>query len=255
MMGFEVLVSPDGTTIIGAMDGSGEAGTTEGMDCVANDEARAQVESDEAMAPSGLDCVAKDEIAAYRAGGSLEIDEANRAPTMEIQARELGEYFRETPELKFENWTEMDIDERLNAVQNLENEAAAIAHRPPMQVRYEQLGEGHLGYQNREGLTINATYLISDRPGDYVETLDTVIHEGRHAYQSENIALAESGKPVIEQNTEWVKAWQVNMLELGYSDPDRFSFDGLGFERYYTQPIEVDARAFAAQAIHEMGLR
>jgi len=46
----------------------------------------------------------------------------------------------------------------------------------------------------------------------------------------------------------------VNLETLGYDSPTDFWWNGMGFERYYTQPIEVDARAFADEAIRQMGL-
>lgn len=180
--------------------------------------------------------------------------EIGPAPSMEVQARELSEYFRETPELQYENWKKMDVSQRLEALTNLETEASAVGHRLPMEVRLESLGDTTMGYQSGGELVLNEKVIQSDDYDDYVESINTLLHEGRHAYQSFNLALVKMGVSPVEQNTEYVNAWSVNLETLGYDSPTDFWWNGMGFERYYTQPIEVDARAFADEAIRQMGL-
>lgn len=182
------------------------------------------------------------------------VKEIGPAPSMEVQARELSEYFRETPELQYENWKDLDADQRLEALENLEMEAAAVAHRLPMAVRLEAMGDTTMGYQHAGELVLNEKVVQSNDFDDYVQSLNTLLHEGRHAYQSFNLGLAKLGIPPVEQNTEYVNAWSVNLETLGYDDPSDFWWDGMGYERYYTQPIEVDARAFADEGIRQMGL-
>ena len=182
------------------------------------------------------------------------VKEIGPAPSMEVQARELSEYYRETPELQFENWKEMSVSERLNALAALEEEAAAISHRLPMTVRLESMGDTTMGYQHEGELVLNEKLVQSDDFDCYTQSMKTLLHEGRHAYQSFNLGLDKLGIPPVEQNQEYLNAWKVNLETLGYDDPEDFWWDGMGYERYYTQPIEVDARAFANEATRQMGL-
>lgn len=181
----------------------------------------------------------------------LTFDEMNeKAPSMEIQSHEIRDAFFDIPELQYENWENLNVDQRVEALQQLENRVADIACRPIIEVTAGELDYGVLGqYRYETGQMIISGELLADN-SQYKEVLNTLFHEGRHAYQYENLY---SGK-VTEQNQELVDAWRVNLDVLGYENGNSSIFREIGFYRYYTQPIEVDARAFAAEVMRTINL-
>ena len=176
------------------------------------------------------------------------------APSMEVQAAEIRDVFADMEALSPENWQTLELNERLDALQDLENEVAQIAHRPSMEVVAADLSEygdpstQTMGLFDGEKLIISESLLMND--GSYHEVLDTLFHEGRHAYQNFNLYSGE----VVEQNEELVNAWRVNNDFLGYETGEALIFKEVGFARYYTQPVEVDARAFASEVMRALNL-
>ena len=178
------------------------------------------------------------------------LSETDMAPSMEIQAEEITEVFRDIPELQFENWSELNLDERIEVLQTLEHYVAEIEHRPEIPVVSEDMEEGVLGYFSPSDgmLHLSNSFMKCDDYESYVETMDTFFHEGRHAYQFSNVAFGN----LVEQNSELVTAWRMNIneYEWGYKDATIY-----GFEDYYLQPIEVDARAFSEAVLDKLELR
>lgn len=144
-----------------------------------------------------------------------------------------------------DRWNALTTQEKLNTLQAIENEVAEREGRASCQVsgRYiPSTPEGvTLGYYNRgmRDITINTEQLMeqSQYGNDYRVHLDTVLHEGRHAYQHQAV-MGE----IIHAEPEQVKAWADNMAPGHY----------ITFERnpraYAAQPIERDAREFARDA-------
>ena len=83
---------------------------------------------------------------------------------------------------------------------------------------------------------MNVHLLKQDSLTSLRECTDTILHEGRHAYQWSNLYVRRT-----EPNDELYNSWRMNILETGYLSCDRF-----GFQRYSMQPVELDARVFAA---------
>lgn len=183
----------------------------------------------------GLDTTVESEIPAF---AQLEGQEVDFAPSMEVQAAEIHDVFMDMPELQFENWQNLDADERVSALQELEVKVAEISHRPPVDVDFEQTAPNVMGYYNGEKIVISESLLMQN--DKYEDVLDTLFHEGRHAYQDYNLY---SGT-VVEQNSVLVESWRDN-YELGYESGNWSVFRDIGFLRYKTQPVEVDARAYA----------
>ena len=177
---------------------------------------------------------------------SAELEEF--APSMEVQAAEIRDVFMDIPELQFENWQNLDVNERVDALQQLENEVAEIAHRPALGITLETLDPGTLGYCDGDKIVISDRLLGMD--GMYREVLDTVFHEGRHAYQFHNLYSGE----VVERNDVLVESWRDNFEKLGYESGDWAIFKDIGFLRYKNQPVEVDARAFASEVMRTLNL-
>lgn len=170
------------------------------------------------------------------------------APSMEVQAAEIREAFLDIPELRFDNWQNLDVNERIEALQKLENEVAEIAHRPALEITLETLSPRTLGYCDGDKIVISDRMLGIDSM--YHEVLDTVFHEGRHAYQYHNLYSGE----VVEKNEVLVEAWRDNFEKLGYESGDWAIFKDIGFLRYKNQPVEVDARAYASEVMRTLNL-
>ena len=136
------------------------------------------------------------------------------APNDFEQVQLISKKMTEIVGTRFEEWQNLSPQERLNAMQTLENSVAEIAHRPACEVRAKSLGTGHYGYYNPNDntITINTDYLNSNYDC-YRETLDTVIHEGRHAYQHYNVDQRQ-----VHPSDGDCRNWSENLYE------DKWSF-------------------------------
>ena len=166
------------------------------------------------------------------------------APNMEVQAEEIRDVFYEIPELSFENWRNLDMEQRVDALNQFEKKIAEIEMRSPLPVVHEMMPVGNYGYCDGEKLVISDSQLESNTYDDYREMLDTLFHEGRHAYQFYNLGVQRT-----EQSDELIQSWDSNLNKLGYQNAS-----SVGFYRYYTQPVEVDARLFAETVIKKIGI-
>lgn len=157
------------------------------------------------------------------------------------QAEEISDIMMELEGLEYEDWKSLSLDGRMNVLQELENQVAAIAHRPPCTIVTESLGSGHLGYYaiGSDQITLNSDYVKSELFLDYKETLDTLIHEGRHAYQDYNLHIRE-----VHPRQGDISNWSLNQFSHGYQDVKH-----CGFKAYEMQPLESDARAFAEDVL------
>lgn len=137
---------------------------------------------------------------------------------------------------KFEEWKKLSVDERVEVLQQIENEVSKVACRPSCDINAQSLGEGNYGYFDPETgkITVNTDYLTSDY-NDFAESIDTIIHEGRHAYQNYNIYEEQ-----VHPSKGDIHNWYLNELEYGYQDVKTY-----GFKLYELQPVEADARKFA----------
>ena len=131
-------------------------------------------------------------------------------------------------------------------------EIAAIEHRPPCPIYTKDMGAiekrgdmllGSMGVHVSgllgESITINSRLLESDDPVFFKEALDTLIHEGRHSYQTYNMIDRETHTSQGDLTN-----WHRNLDEFGYQSPQQS-----GFKAYWMQPIEADARKFAEDVL------
>lgn len=186
--------------------------------------------------------------------GSVKEDIDNRyleAPNDFEQVQQISEGLTRVEGTRFEEWSRLSPQERLAAMQHVENLVADIAHRPPCEVRGESLGTGHYGFYNPNDHTIvlNTDYLDGSYDS-YKETLDTVIHEGRHAYQYYNV----DHRQVHPSDGDFTN-WSENLHEDRWGlFPENYGYQSaseVGFQRYWMQPVEADARAFAADVFNK----
>lgn len=163
------------------------------------------------------------------------------APQDYVQIEEISEKMTELEGLKFPEWQNLNLEQRVNVLQQVEGEAARIAHRPECDIYVESLGDVHYGYFDpaTKTITLNSDYVGSDILIDYKETLDTIIHEGRHAYQDYNLNQRE-----VHPREGDLTNWKSNEFEYGYQ-----YVRTQGFAAYWLQPQEADARAFAEDVL------
>jgi hypothetical protein len=173
-----------------------------------------------------------------------------------VQIEAVGETLANCEELRWENWQNLELSEKVEVLNDIESRIAAIEHRPPCPVRTgNDMGQlevtsygvfGHLGgYRTgSKDITLNPELLTSDNPMVYREMLDTLVHEGRHAYQDYNVNVCE----VHPRHSE-VASWSETMAggKWGYWGD---CSNELGQRLYEQQAIEIDARNFAHDVLN-----
>lgn len=148
-------------------------------------------------------------------------------------------------------WERMDSDERLAALQELEIRMARRMGRTPRPV-LRMKSEPADGYvcmgcftPGRKTISINELFLTPNPIyGDgfsAAKAIDTIIHEGRHAYQHE---MTEDESRLDDPE---IMKWRANQIAYirgeGIIGIPRSAQQAM----YAFQPIERDARQFAAQ--------
>lgn len=148
--------------------------------------------------------------------------------------------------LKIDKWPELTLEERCEALQNLENNVAEIESRLPMFVMVEDLPFHESGYADcKNGLIVIARHeLEDDSISGLREVVDTIIHEGRHSYQYQNVFINRT-----EINDDKFQGWNDN-YKYGYLSQEEF-----GYFAYRFQPLEADAWAFAKQTVSGLSFR
>jgi hypothetical protein len=134
------------------------------------------------------------------------------------------------------NWANSSLIERLDALQNLENLFAGAQRRKSRSVSVTNLDRGVMGqYSPRKQDVISISRELLENPTGNFEAMDTIIHEGRHAYQDDCIMWLCTPLPA---DTLSVSGWRENMPGRG----------GMYFSKgfsYRYQPVEADAYRYA----------
>lgn len=141
------------------------------------------------------------------------------------------EHLNQMPEIQPEQWEGLSIDERLNTVQNVENVMAEVQNRPSVPVELADLSPNEFGGYDGQSIKINQDHIAGGQ--DVKENVDTIIHEGRHAYQDYVIS-----HPELVSDQEMVQSWADNFEN--YLDLQTY-----GAELYTDQPVERDAWTYA----------
>ena len=151
----------------------------------------------------------------------------------ESQIQEIAESLRQVEELQPEAWQQLDGTQRLEMLQGLENRIAEIQGRPPVPVRAEPMAPGvYGGYVRGQGITLSYEHVASN---DVRELVDSMAHEGRHAYQDHAIRT-----PGFVSDTNLVDSWRSNWGNY-------LTAEEYGQELYQSQPIERDAWQYASR--------
>ena len=137
-----------------------------------------------------------------------------------------------------ETWQTLEAGDRLGVLQGVENSMAEIQGRQPVEILPEELPENVFGGYDpvTQMININSSHLHSDMPVQ--EYVDTVVHEGRHAYQDFAVR-----NPQVVSDVAVVNAWVENMH-------DYHTAELYGQEEYTNQPVEADAWNYAGEIRH-----
>jgi len=145
------------------------------------------------------------------------------------QVAEGIERLSQIDEIKQDNWRDATEEERLQGLQQTENTMAEIQGRPPVEIVSEHLPRGIYGFFDDNQIHINTEALQSS---DIAQAVDTIAHEGRHAYQVYAI-----NNPRFHSNSTEVDSWREN--RENYLNAEIY-----GQELYQNQPVEADAWSY-----------
>lgn len=183
------------------------------------------------------------------------------------QVELISDYMTNVEDIRFENWKELSIEQKVKVLNEMEQHIAAIEHRPALPLFAEDMEANMFGYQQHDPnnpsgdkIAINTSIFEKSNydPKVLDELLDTLIHEGRHCYQHYNVE-----ERLVHESPAQVEAWRENFEELGYKDGSPIPIveigpiglftnqrlSELGFRLYYYQPVEIDARTFASDVM------
>lgn len=139
-------------------------------------------------------------------------------------------------------WLELPIESKKTILTQLENKIAHIEHRPPAHVQIRHLSKNTFGAQKNGIIYIDINQIESSFHENIIvaKILNTLAHEGRHAYQEFN-AFKRKVHPWHSE----IVSWRDNFIN--YKDPRE-----VGFYEYRSQPIEKDAWTFANAVIEKL---
>ena len=149
-----------------------------------------------------------------------------------------------------------DAETRLCLLQEFENRISALNGRaaltikpiPMDEIRAEPSLSGYYSYSEPDSLYINPLYLTGTRTGQSgfspADALDTIVHEGRHAYQ--HLLVARQPQNV---SRALLLEWAMNFQ--GY----QCGSDQAGLALYGYKSIELDARRCARNVLNVVQAR
>lgn len=172
----------------------------------------------------------------------------------------IASYLETIDDLYYENWRKLTLQERVDLLNQIERKIAIIEHRPPLDVIVYEMDPKTLGYQDSTNnkIALNALFVSSHDSKQHREVVDTIIHEGRHAYQHYNVDVK-----MIHESWSEVQTWKENFYDPNYKyytytggwvliPFNDGSIHNVDFRLYYYQPVEIDARNFAADIIRKL---
>lgn len=177
------------------------------------------------------------------------------APADREQWTEIGEELCNIEELEIGHWRELSLDQRLDVLQKIENTAAAVEHRPACEVKMRPLDSNVNGhFIPDDGITLNTSRVrgSAESQESLDKLIETLMHEGRHAYQYYNIntrMVHWSPAQVAQWRENWPNYFDGESIEVGGLHVRSPFLRQTGYRLYYYQPVETDARMFAADTI------
>lgn len=172
----------------------------------------------------------------------------------------IANYIETVEEFKLENWSKLSLEQKAEVLNRVEQNIAAIEHRPPLKVELEKMDYRTFGYQSasEHKIVLNTLIVGANDRKIHREVIDTIIHEGRHAYQHYNVDVK-----MIHESVSEVMTWAENFYNpeyqyyrsgtqtvlIPYNDGIIHNAD---YRLYYYQPVEIDARNFAADVLSKL---
>ena len=169
-------------------------------------------------------------------------------------------YLESVDELKYDKWRTLTLEERTELLNELEQNIAAIEHRPALRVELEDMEPRDFGYQDEcnHKIVLNSRLVGINSEAMHREVIDTIVHEGRHAYQHYNVDVK-----LIHESSSEVKTWEQNFYDpeyqyyrsgtqkicIPYNDGTIHDVD---YRLYYYQPVEIDARNFSHDVLSKL---
>jgi len=169
-------------------------------------------------------------------------------------------YLKSVEELRYDKWCTLSLEQKTELLNELEKNIAAIEHRPALKVELEDMEPRSFGYQDEYNhkIVLNSRLVGVNSSAMHREVIDTIVHEGRHAYQHYNVDVK-----MIHESSSEVRTWEQNFYDPDYqyyrSGTQRIYIpynDGtihdIDFRLYYYQPVETDARDFAGDVLAKL---
>lgn len=173
---------------------------------------------------------------------------------------EIADYLSGIENLKYENWKNLTLEQRTELLNTIEYSIAQIEHRPPLPIKVEKMASNVFGYQDsyNKFIALNSKFVMSNSKEAYKDVIDTIIHEGRHAYQHYNV-----DQKCVHDSLSEVNTWRENFYDPKYRyysgntlvviGPNKVG--DVGYRLYYYQPVEIDARNFASDVMLKLKQR
>lgn len=169
------------------------------------------------------------------------------APNDMIQIEQVSDVLANCEDIRFENWQSLELNEKVEVLNQLETQIAHIEHRPACPILAKEMESGIWGGYNphTKCITINSNYIEQSGGASHIyeEILDTLVHEGRHAYQDYNVNVCEV-HPRHSEVESWSETMGGGKWEY-WNDCSSY----LGQRLYEQQSVEIDARNFAADVL------
>ena len=143
---------------------------------------------------------------------------------------------------RHENWEKMDMSQRLNALQELENISAAQNHSTPQKITAKELEGANYGYFDGKEIVVNKHILensmmvknvVNEETGETeqmcrmvadanIQMMDTIFHEDYHSFQEQAVSGAIPAETLKSMGIteQTLHNWQSNNSVLNYVDPE-----------------------------------
>ena len=148
----------------------------------------------------------------------------------------------ELKKLRNSEWQELTVQEKVDVLQIVANiEAKALGISTKLSLGAKNMSEYTVGLYEKDTdkIYINIDSLVDCRAD---EALNTICHESYHAYQAKMAEVYNK----LDENDKNLKLFEE--AQKYAENYDNYYFTG---EKYYKQPLEVDAREYAKNAVEE----
>jgi hypothetical protein len=140
-----------------------------------------------------------------------------------------------------EYWKQMPLDKRVQLLQDLENDQAGKSGRSPYTVKpvaMERLRQCGSAKHDKRQIHVNEAHIRNNNL-EFI-AIDTVLHEGRHAYQRDVVE-----NRIKHLNSEQAQIWKEN-ADVYVNNSEKM------FLVYYNQPLERDAQDYAYNELNKI---